>query len=242
MLCKNCENLFDGNFCNNCGQSRHVRKIDSKYILSEIQNTIFQMEKGFFYTVKELLIRPGHSLRDLLEGKRQPHLKPFAFLLFASTLYALSKYFTESDNIVDEFIIGLNSDIEGNENDRSPVEFLDWLANNQVYTALILVPFYSMASYLAFIKSKYNYFELLTLNFYITGQQMLIYTLFGLIISVESDLILIPLVLGFLFNCWVFHQFFIKYRFITKVLLMFLTYLLFFLQLIVIIVVVVLPA
>ena len=94
MSCKNCGHDLEGNFCSNCGQSAKVDKISYGYVLSEIPNSLFQIDHGFFYTVKELFTRPGNSLREFMEGKRKDHYKPLAFLLITSTLYALFDYFS----------------------------------------------------------------------------------------------------------------------------------------------------
>lgn len=69
MICKNCKNTFEGNFCNRCGQSSKVRKINFRYVLDEVPNSIFQIDRGFLFTVKELFTRPGHSIREFIKGK-----------------------------------------------------------------------------------------------------------------------------------------------------------------------------
>ncbi len=63
MICKNCKQNFNGNFCNNCGQNSNVRKIDVKYLIDEIPNSIFQINRGFLFILKELFTRPGDSIR-----------------------------------------------------------------------------------------------------------------------------------------------------------------------------------
>lgn len=236
MICKNCENNFNGKFCNNCGQSSNVGKIDFKYLIYEIPNSIFQLNRGFLFTIKELFTRPGHSIRHFLNGKRKQYFKPLAFVFLASTLYVISTYWLEKNTILSEFISGvtiaLNND---NTTELLSTKFLNWLANNHAYATLILLPFFSLASYLAFIKSKYNYFEHLVLNFYITGQQMIIYLIFSFVLLEDNYLQFIPIILGVLFTFWTFYQFFETKKFYTKILLTLITYIYFLIQITVLI-------
>lgn len=236
MICKNCGQKFDGNYCNNCGQSSNVEKIDFKYLLNEVPNSIFQLNRGFLFTVKELFTRPGHSIRYFLNGKRKQYFKPLAFVFLASTLYVISTYWLGKNTILSEFIsgitIGLNND---NTTELLSTKFLNWLANNHAYATLIFLPFFSLASYLAFIKSKYNYFEHLVLNFYITGQQMIIYLIFSFVLLKDNYLQFIPVILGALFTFWTFYQFFETKKFYAKILLTLITYIYFLIQITVLI-------
>ena len=225
MICKNCEQDFVGNYCSTCGQNANVRKVNYKYLMDEIPNSIFQIDRGFLFTLKELFTRPGHSIRGFLEGKRKNHFKPLAFIILTSTLYVLSHYFIGNQTFIDDAITGFKSGAKSENN-----YLLKWISQNQTYFILILVPFFSLASYFAFIKSKYNYFEHLILNIYITGQQMFIYFLFSFIYDRDSYLVLLPLLLGMGYNFWVYIQFFNEKSTFKKVLLILLTYLIFIIQ------------
>ena len=144
MICKNCEQNFYGNYCNNCGQKSNVRKIDFKYLVNEIPDSIFQINRGFLFTLKELFINPGHSIRAFLEGKRKNHFKPLAFIIFTSTLYVVAHYFIGNQTFIDDAISGYKTGGQVASND-----VMNWIAKNQTYVILILVPIYSLASYLA---------------------------------------------------------------------------------------------
>jgi len=234
MKCKNCEQDIVGKFCNNCGQKTNVRKINFRYILDEIPNSIFQIDRGFFFTIEEMSTRPGHSIREFLEGKRKNYLKPLAFIFLTSTLYVVVNYLIGNFTFMDDFIGGIK-DYNRNAIDS---DVFDWISNKQTYLIIVLMPFFSLASYLAFIKSKYNYFEHLVLNFYITGQQMLIYLVFSFIYQRDSSLTMIPVVLGFLFNFWTYIQLFEKKSILKKTLLFTLTDLFFIIQVILVMIIV----
>jgi len=227
MICKNCKQNFNGNFCNNCGQNSKVRKINFRYLLDEIPNSIFQINRGFLFTVKELFTRPGHSIREFIEGKRKFHFKPLAFLFLTSTLYVLLNYLIGHQTFFGDLIEGFKSVGKNTES-----EILNWISNKQTYIIIFVLPFFSLASYLAFFKSKYNFFEHIVLNLYITGQQMIIYMIFSFIIDVDRDglIILLPLLLGFTLNIWAYIQFFDKKSTLKKILLIISTYIIFAFQ------------
>lgn len=229
MICKNCEAVFEGNFCYKCGQSSKVRKINIRYFLDEIPNSIFQINRGILFTVKELFIRPGHSIREFVEGKRKNHTKPIAFLLLTSTLYVLLNYFLGQQTFLGEFIEGVKSFDKNND-----AEILNIISKNQAYLIFIILPFFSIASYLAFIKSKYNLFEHIILNLYITGQQMLVYMMYSFVIDAGGyGLIALPLLSGAALNIWAYIQFFDKNSKLKNISLIIVTYIIFIMQVIV---------
>lgn len=233
MTCKNCGQNFEGNFCNNCGQNSNVQKINLSYLVDEISNSVLQVNRGILFTIKELFIRPGHSIREFLEGKRKQHFKPLAFVLLVSTVYVLLTYFTGTKTFLGDTITGISEAIssKGQELSKS-VKILNWLANNYAYSTLLLLPIFSFASYLSFKKAKYNYFEHLILNFYITGQQIVIYLIFTFLfyaINSESYLLQgLPFIFSLLFTFFVFIQFFKSQKLVTKIFHTLLTYILYY--------------
>lgn len=226
MLCKNCGKNYEGNFCSHCGQKAGTTRIDARYVRNEIPNSIFQLDRGFLFTVKELFIRPGHSIRAFLQGKRKPHYKPFAYLIITFTLYSLAAYLMERGTYIDDLLFGFKGRMADN-GQRTDLPILDWISKNQIYVTLLVLPFFSLASYLSFLRSGYNYFEHLVLNLYLTGQQMIIYLILGLIFFKDNAFIGVPILVGFLYSFWVYYQFFDRKRPFARIGLMALTYLLF---------------
>ncbi len=228
MKCKNCGYNLDGNFCKNCGQKSDIKEINFRYLLEEIPNSIFQVNRGFLFTVKELFTRPGHSIREFIEGKRKPHFKPMAFLFLTSSLYILLSHLIGHQTFFGDFMSGITEAAESNDN-----VIFNWLSNNQAYLIYITIPFFSLASFLAFFKSGYNYFEHLVLNLYITGQQMVIYLIFSFISDRDSAIILLPILLGTSLNIWTYLQFFNHKSLVKRILLIIATYAIFITEFIV---------
>jgi hypothetical protein len=81
VTCKNCSNVCDTYFCGVCGQKMNTKRFDTKHILvHEIPHSIFHLDKGFLLTTKALIKRPGHFIRDYIEGKRANHYGPIQYL------------------------------------------------------------------------------------------------------------------------------------------------------------------
>ncbi|WP_439473722.1 DUF3667 domain-containing protein [Algoriphagus formosus] len=177
MNCKNCGNPVEGNFCAHCGQSRQVGRINFSNFLQELSTTVFQIDRGLFFTIWEMVIRPGVSLRNFLEGKRKPYFKPFAYLLTLSTVYFLLAELTDQSTWLDDFYSGWMSGASDFEQESNAEIVLAWFVKNYRLSTLFLLPIYSFASFLSFRKFGYNYLEHIVINSYITGQQALFYSL-----------------------------------------------------------------
>ena len=232
MICKNCEQSFEGNFCGNCGQKSNVKRINFEYLINQIPDSIFQINHGFLFTVKQLTTRPGHSIREFLNGKRKPYYKPIAFFLITSTIYLLIGYLFNRISFLDELLSGFMEGVKFDD-ESTGLTVLNWLSKNQTYLILFFLPLYSFATYLAFIKSKYNYYEHLVINLYITSYQLIIYLILGLVFYKDNILLLIPLIIGIIYNFWSFSQLFENKKVLNKIWLIISSYITFILLIIV---------
>lgn len=229
MTCKNCNEIIDGNFCSNCGQSTKIERINLANFLQELSESIFQIDRGFFYTLKKLFIRPGHSIRAYLQGKRKNHFKPITYALFLSTVYFLVSQLTGTPTFIGDFLEGFARADSEAATAIQQIKVITWFADNYAYTVLMLLPVYSLASFITFKKSSYNYLEHFVLNTYITGQQAIIYTIaavFNLWFEYNDFIVFITLAISFFYAFRVFIQFFSTYSRVTVVLRFVLTYIL----------------
>ena len=69
--CKNCKLEKDNKFCPNCWNPKELKRIDKEYIISEI-GSVLNFDKGILYTIKELLIRPGITIRKFIREDENP--------------------------------------------------------------------------------------------------------------------------------------------------------------------------
>jgi len=231
MICKNCKNEFEGEFCKYCGQSSKVERINWKYLSNSIADSVFQINHGFLYTTKKLLLSPGKSLKDFFLGKRIRFYKPFAFLLISTTIFLLSTELIGNETFIDDFFNGFRNASDDNPNKPANFKIFDFFVRNQTYLFLLIVPLFSVASFIPFRKYKYNFSEHLILNLYITGEQLLIYSLFSFIKDRDSLFTIVPLVLGFLYNLYVYNQLFSEVNWLNRNLKFTLTYFIYLLLL-----------
>ncbi|UTW61520.1 DUF3667 domain-containing protein [bacterium SCSIO 12741] len=87
--CQNCGYTFEGNYCNQCGQKADSGRVNLQFLLNELSNSVFQLNHGLLFTIKELTLRPGHTIQEYLAGKRKVHIRPLAFLFVTAALYVL---------------------------------------------------------------------------------------------------------------------------------------------------------
>lgn len=229
--CKNCNNNYNGNFCNICGQSSHTQKINFQYVLHEIQHSILHVDSGIFYTIKELFLRPGNSIREFIEGKRIKHFKPAAFVIILSLIYSFLEHKIDKITFIEDGLLGIveGANYDDNHNDKE-YKIFEWFIHHYSYTVLFLIPVFSLASFLAFKKSKYNYFEHLVLNNFLFGQITLIFILtipLSLIFSNNYNVEIIRIVLAVIFAFWAYFQFFNSIRKFARILNTVLTYTIF---------------
>ena len=221
--CKNCNSTFKGNFCHNCGQSAKTHRLDLHSIWHDIQHGLLHIDKGIFYTIFQLFTRPGHSIREYLEGKRLKHFKPVSLVIILATIYALLNHYLHLDLIqtaenklsIQNF--GLDLQFEATQGTDKPLigVISDFIESHFALFQLLFLPFYAAASWLAFRKSGYNYIEHLVINAFLRGQAFIIaiallpFIYFGIITGKLSSSIFTVLQIVCLF--WTFLQFFNTY-------------------------------
>ena len=229
MNCKNCGNHVVENFCSHCGQKSNTRRIDFSNFFSEFSESLFQINKGFFYTLKELSVRPGKSINEFLNGKRKRHFKPIAYLLTLSTVYFLTTQFTNQNTLIDDVIDGWMNGATDQDSKVEIPKIASWFLTNYAYSTLLLLPIFSLASYISFFKFGKTYLEHVVLNSYITGHQAIFYSLFVVLgTAIDSHVMeALPVFIAVSYTFWVFWQFFSEGNRIIHILRTVLTYVLY---------------
>lgn len=165
IKCKNCNHTYTGHFCNNCGQSAETDRLDFHFLWHDIQHGLLHMDKGILYSVRQLLVRPGHSVREFIEGKRVNHFKPISLVIVLATVYGI---------LYHKFHINLFvSDV-----DNSTINFKElneWIATHYAWVTLATIPFYTVGTALFFRKQGYNIYEFLILNTFKASQRLIIH-------------------------------------------------------------------
>jgi len=204
ILCKKCNCEFQGNYCPHCGQQSKVERITGRYIATEIA-TVFNLQKGFFYTVKELVIRPGNSIRTFISEERNRFVKPIAFILVTSLIYTIVvAFFHFQDGVIDSIQNAYDNPV------------FNWVENHYGYANIIMAFFISLWLKIFFRKYPYNIFEILVLLCYVMGVGMLIYTLFDIIIGItQVNLLYVEAIVGLIYTTYAIGQFYDKKKVVS---------------------------
>jgi len=216
MKCKNCGNIISEIFCSYCGQRTTISAINFKTLIVELQNNIFQIDRGLLFTIKELTTRPGNAIRDFIEGKRKPYYKPIPFLIINVTLYVFVSYLLNVDSFLAEFINSFkrgwdSAQLDNDELIKGDNGVLNWLKTNQIYLVFVFLPVFSLASFVAFLRGKYNYYEHLVLQLYITGQQFVFVTILTCFFFFNKEILAISILISSIFySIFTYNQFFEK--------------------------------
>ena len=154
--CLNCNQIVENKFCSFCGQKNSTHRFSWKYLIThDFIHGVFHLDKGIFFTLEELFTRPGHSIREYIQGKRTQHYNYFAlFLIIIAISNLMSQY-----SLIDTLNL-----------DESKVDLVGFNKVYKKYDKLILflnVPFWALVTWMGFRKSMHNYIECIVLLIYL---------------------------------------------------------------------------
>lgn len=163
MNCKNCDAVFEGNFCPNCGQKSDTHRITFGHFLHEFFHAFTHTDKGILLLMRSLIARPGHVAREYLDGKRKKYFNPLSFLVIISSVYAYVAYKTGYFEVITRQ--------QGPARHPVHAEVMQIMLNNGKTINLFLMPvLMSLFSTLFFWRSKTNLTENFVLNSFVMGQ------------------------------------------------------------------------
>ena len=87
--CKNCGEIYVGNYCSRCGQTQDTPRFSIRNAFQNILSGFFNIDSGFSRNLLEFLCRPGYMIRNYLDGKRVHYFKPFQTLFVLAALYIM---------------------------------------------------------------------------------------------------------------------------------------------------------
>jgi Protein of unknown function (DUF3667) len=201
MNCKNCNTEITLKYCPNCGQPANLKRIDGHYIVHEIEH-VLHFERGILYTVKELFINPGQTIRNYISENRSRLVKPVIFIIITSLIYTLIIHFF---HIEDGYIKseGLEKSMVGN--------IVKWIQGNYGYANILVGAFIALWLRIFFKKYGYNFFELLIMLCFVTGVAMLIFAFCAIIEGLfHFKLSSIAGIIGVVYSIWAIGNFFEK--------------------------------
>jgi hypothetical protein len=197
--CTTCNIGISTKFCPECGHPQNLKKIDGRYIFNEIK-TVLNFEKGFLYTIRELIYNPGKSINEFINENRNKLVKPIVFLIISSLIYTIL-------NSIIHFEEGYINYSEISESTVSVI--FQWIQNNYGYANIFMAIFIAWWLKIFFRKQPYNIYEVITMLFFVMGIGMLIYSIFGVIEGLAGyKMIVFGGIIGFIYSTWAIGQFF----------------------------------
>ncbi|MBL7950828.1 MAG: DUF3667 domain-containing protein [Flavobacteriales bacterium] len=167
--CKNCERELTGAYCAACGQKASTQRMGWAWLAHELQHTLFHVDKGLLFTLKELFTRPGRSIREFLEGHRVRHFKPFATVIITATVYSLLYRLMRPT---------LNG-ITLNKDMAQLMELWNqWMGQYYAFLELAMLPLFALCTWVVMRKYGHNYVEHLVIQAYIAAQRIVVSIVF----------------------------------------------------------------
>lgn len=171
VTCKNCSQEFVGAYCNACGQKQSER-ISFRHLWEQLVESLFDVEKGLVYTVRQLTVHPGHTVVAYLNGKRKSIYGPVKYLLlWTAIFFVLSSVIGRVDKQVS--ITALLFNDHQAFSSESFDDFVDIYSFALAhYTHIFyagLAPFLAMFCYLLFRKHGFSFIELTIPYLYLSG-------------------------------------------------------------------------
>ncbi|MEN2402410.1 DUF3667 domain-containing protein [Flavobacterium sp. MC2016-06] len=162
ITCKNCKETFKGHYCNNCGQPAATHKINWHFLWHDIQHGLLHFDGGIPYSLKQLFTRPGHSIREFIEGKRVRHFKPLSLVAVLAALYGVLYHYFH-----------INLFIEPSNSSTIDLEaFNEWTSTHFAWITIATIPLFTLGTFICFRNQGYNFVEYFVLNTFKATQKL----------------------------------------------------------------------
>lgn len=214
--CLNCNHQAIDNYCQNCGQKSSTHRYSVKHFVEhDFIHGVWHVDKGILFTLKELFTRPGHSVREFIQGKRVNYFSFVTLILLILTISSLLAPYIH---------IKLSDLMPGNAETMNSFE--KFATKYPKILVVVTIPINSFFSFVWFRKAKLNYSENLVLNSYKASSELIIGLLFTVFAIFCTDVkiltflyfsLITPSV--FIYGIWYYYQFYSGYGYSKKALL-----------------------
>lgn len=152
--CKNCETVFEGRFCPQCGQKATVGRLTVGHVLEEGWHSVTHTDKSFLALLGAMIGDPGRVINEYIAGKRKKYFSPYMFYVVITGLliFVTMKVFAKEDALYHKY------------DEFGRIEY-------EEYELLVLfsIPILALFFRLIFLRGKYNYAEWATVLVFAFG-------------------------------------------------------------------------
>lgn len=195
---------MQGAYCHQCGQPASTHRFSFHHVYSQnFLRGIVHLDKGFFFTLSELLTRPGHSIRTYIQGERVRYFDYFTLLLFLIVGDSILKHFSAFHFA--DLVSSSKEIVSGVEAFR---------AQHPKAVIMGTIPIQAIFSFLLFFKAKQNYAEHVVLNAYKMAVHLVVLMLFTIITIFYKNLVVLGLINNLIllliigYDTWFYYQYF----------------------------------
>lgn len=169
--CANCNTENDSKFCKECGQSMNTHRLTVSHIIEEIVHYFTHADKGLFFIIKEMFIRPGTVIEEYIEGKRKKYFNPFTFLLLCSTV---SAYLYWKLNYYSNISIQQSANNTPKEVNQLLLQTSQLMEKYGKLITILMLPLLAGIGKSLYFKRNKNYAEHLTIQAFVLAQTSII--------------------------------------------------------------------
>lgn len=175
--CLNCQTKYTGNYCPNCGQKTATHRLTAKVLLGEVFHLLTHIEKTFLSTTLDLIIRPGITSLNFLDGKRQRYQKPVSYFLIWTGIFILVH------NLI---ITGFHYELVLRDTGQTPLQIEANVMLRKHFTlfALPILLVSAIITWLVLGRPKFYFSEIFTLVLYGGGTYFFLNLLSDLLLGV----------------------------------------------------------
>lgn len=183
--CANCRRPIAGadqQFCPACGQVTPAHRIDWHFLGHELEHSVLHMDRGILYSLKRLMLRPGHLMRDYIEGRRAGQVKPLLLLMMMAAVVVLISRYLAGQEIIDAAAVA--GTLQGQASTathqagfvKAYLLVTEWMNRHFAASTLLLLPLEAASFRLAFHRvGKLNYPEWLVITAFLTVQTFVLW-------------------------------------------------------------------
>lgn len=169
-------------FCPECGQPTPAHRIDWQFLWHELQHGVFHVDRGILFTVRHLITRPGHMIREYLEGRRGGHFKPLMMIMILGAVVVfLGKTLLGTPLLASPEMDASIATLKAKGGVQATM--LDtyaaigaWMESHFAISTILLIPLMTLGFKLAFRRYRQlSYPEWLVIITYISAMNFLLY-------------------------------------------------------------------
>jgi hypothetical protein len=222
--CLNCEATLNSpaRFCPQCGQKTNTHRLTLGHFFHDFFHALTHADKGIFYLLKELALRPGIVASEYIAGKRTKYFNPFSFFLILMAVFVISNNYLAQPAKAREPDSAVLARIPTEEGKKTYLtmmrrgnEISGFMNKHGNILAMFAVPLFSFLSWIFYRKAAYNFAEHLTANLLFVTISNLIFTiivfplqgLFGGGDGKNNMFLALGLILQVIYFTWCYYQF-----------------------------------